>query len=88
MVNGLGWIALALAIFAMWHPLRVVFAGLLFGALFTLAFRLQTVFPPELLTLLPYLFTVLALVFTAYFRGRSALGAPEALGRPYLRGER
>lgn len=88
MVNGLGWIALALAIFSMWHPLRVVVAGLLFGACFTLAFRLQTVFPPELLTLLPYVFTVLALVFTALSRGRRAFGAPEALGRPYLRGER
>jgi general nucleoside transport system permease protein len=88
MVNGLGWIALALAIFAMWDPLRVVVAGLLFGACFTLAFRLQTVFPPELLTMLPYLFTVVALVFTAWRRGRRAFGAPEALGRPYLRGER
>jgi general nucleoside transport system permease protein len=88
MVNGLGWIALALAIFAMWDPLRVVVAGLLFGACFTLAFRLQTVFPPELLTMLPYVFTVLALVFTAWRRGRRAFGAPEALGRPYLRGER
>jgi general nucleoside transport system permease protein len=88
MVNGLGWIALALAIFAMWDPLRVVLAGLLFGACFTLAFRLQTTFPPELLTMLPYVFTVLALVFTALRRGRRAFGAPEALGRPYLRGER
>lgn len=88
MVNGLGWIALALAIFAMWHPLRVIVAGLLFGACFTLAFRLQTVFPPELLTLLPYVFTVLALVFTAWRQGRHAFGAPDALGRPYLRGER
>lgn len=88
MVNGLGWIALALAIFAMWDPLRVVVAGLLFGACFTLAFRLQTTFPPELLTMLPYAFTVVALVFTAWRRGRHAFGAPEALGRPYLRGER
>jgi general nucleoside transport system permease protein len=88
MVNGLGWIALALAIFATWHPLRVVVAGLLFGACFTLAFRLQTVFPPELLTMLPYVFTVLALVFTAWRGGRRAFGAPEALGRPYRRGER
>lgn len=88
MVNGLGWIALALAIFAMWHPLRVVVAGLLFGACFTLAYRLQAIFPPELLTMLPYVFTVLALIFTAWRRGRHAFGAPEALGRPYRRGER
>jgi general nucleoside transport system permease protein len=88
MVNGLGWIALALAIFALWDPLRVVLAGLLFAACFTLAFRLQNVFPPELLTMLPYVFTVVALLVTAWRRGGRALGAPEALGRPYLRGER
>ena len=87
MVNGLGWIALALAIFAAWHPLRLILAGLLFGACFTLAFRLQNVFPPELLTMLPYVFTILALALTARL-GRGAFGAPEALGRPYLRGER
>lgn len=88
MTNGMGWIALALAIFALWDPLRAVAAGLLFGALFTLSFRLQDRFPPELLTLLPYLFTILALVFTAIGGGRRAFGAPEALGEPYSRGER
>src|SRR5690625_537501 len=88
MTNGLGWIALALAIFATWDPLRAVGAGLLFGAFFTLSFRLQDRFPPELLTLLPYVFTILALVFTAVGRGRRAFGSPEALGQPYARGER
>jgi ABC-type uncharacterized transport system permease subunit len=88
MTNGMGWIALALAIFALWDPLRAVGAGLLFGAFFTLSFRLQDRFPPELLTLLPYLFTVFALVLTALGRGRRAFGAPEALGEGYSRGER
>jgi general nucleoside transport system permease protein len=86
MVNGLGWIALALAIFAGWHPLRLILAGLLFGACFTLAFRLQNFFPPELLTMLPYVFTILALALTAGAGRRGA--APEALGRAYVRGER
>ncbi|MEX2541869.1 MAG: ABC transporter permease [Trueperaceae bacterium] len=88
MTNGMGWIALALAIFALWDPLRAVGAGLLFGALFTLSFRLQDRFPPELLTLLPYVFTILALILTALGRGRRAFGAPEALGEAYSRGER
>lgn len=86
--NGLGWIALGLAILALWHPLRAVPAALLFGAFFTLSFRLQGVLPPELLTLLPYLVTVLALTFIALRSGRGAVGAPEALGTPYRRGER
>ena len=88
MTNGMGWIALALAIFALWDPIRAVGAGLLFGALFTLSFRLQDRFPPELLTLLPYLFTIIALILTALGRGKRAFGAPEALGQPYSRGER
>ncbi len=86
--NGLGWIALGLAILALWHPLRAVPAALLFGAFFTLSFRLQGVFPPELLTVLPYLVTVLALTLIALRSGRGAVGAPEALGTAYRRGER
>lgn len=86
--NGLGWIALGLAILALWDPMRAIPAALLFGAFFTLSFRLQGVLPPELLTLLPYLVTVLALTLIAVSRGRGAVGAPEALGTPYRRGER
>ncbi len=86
--NGLGWIALGLAILALWHPLRAVPAALLFGAFFTLSFRLQGVLPTELLTVLPYLVTVLALTLVALRGGRGAVGAPEALGTPYRRGER
>ncbi|MDZ7799336.1 MAG: ABC transporter permease [Trueperaceae bacterium] len=88
MTNGLGWIALALAIFALWDPLRAIFAALLFGALFTLSFSLQDRFAPQLLTMMPYLFTILALSLTALRKGGRALGAPEALGEPYARGER
>lgn len=86
--NGMGWIALGLTILALWHPLRAVPAALLFGAFFTLSFRLQGVLPPELLTLLPYLVTVAALTLIAWRGGRGAVGAPEALGVPYRRGER
>ena len=88
MTNGMGWIALALAIFALWDPLRAVGAAFLFGAFFTLSFRLQTYFAPELLTLMPYVFTIVALVFVALGKGGRAFGAPEALGQPYSRGER
>lgn len=86
--NGMGWIALGLTIFALWHPLRAIGAAVLFGAFFTLSFRLQNVLPPELLTLLPYLVTIAALTLIALRGGRGAVGAPEALGTPYRRGER
>lgn len=88
MTNGLGWIALALAIFALWDPLRAIFAALLFGAFFTLSFSLQDRFPPQLLTMMPYLFTILALTLTSLRKGGRSFGAPEALGEPYARGER
>jgi general nucleoside transport system permease protein len=86
--NGMGWIALALAIFALWDPIRCIFAAFLFGAFFTLSFRLQTLFSPELLTLMPYVFTIVALIVVAVGKGRRAFGAPDALGVPYQRGER
>ncbi len=41
MTAGMGWIALAIAIFALWDPLRAIGASLLFGAFFHLSFRLQ-----------------------------------------------
>ncbi len=88
MTNGLGWIALALAIFALWGPLRAVLAALLFGAFFTLSFSLQSVFPPQLLTMMPYLLTIVALTLIALRQGKGAFTAPEALGEPYARGER
>lgn len=88
MTNGLGWIALAMAIFALWDPLRAILAALLFGTFFTLSFSLQDRFAPQLLTMMPYLFTILALTLTAFRKGGRAFGAPEALGEPYARGER
>jgi len=84
--SGLGWIAVALAIFASWHPLKAVLAALLFGALYHLSYRLQAQITPELLKAMPYLFVVLVLSLSALGRGPS--GAPEALGTPYERGER
>lgn len=88
MTNGLGWIALALTIFALWDPLRVIGAGVLFGAFFTLSFTLQGQFAPQLLTMMPYAFTIVALTVLALRKGGAALGAPDALGEPYRRGER
>ena len=88
MTNGMGWIALAIAIFSLWDPLRAVAASFFFGAFFFLSFLLQKVFPPELLTLLPYTFTIVALTVVALGKEGRAFGAPEALGLPYRRGER
>ena len=89
MTNGMGWIALALTIFALWDPLRAIGASFLFGAFFYLSFtKLQTVIAPELLTMMPYIMTIVALSLIALGQGKRAFGAPESLGVPYHRGER
>ncbi|HEY4689221.1 MAG TPA: ABC transporter permease, partial [Anaerolineae bacterium] len=61
---GLGWIALAIVIFGGWHPFRVAFGAYLFGALQTLALKLQPVMPnlSQVLSTLPFplmIFTLL-----------------------------
>jgi ABC-type uncharacterized transport system permease subunit len=81
MTGGMGWIAIAIAIFAGWDPLRAVWGALLFGALFFLSFRLQAWIAPEILRMMPFAFTILVLTATA--RSRGGQGAPEALGIPY-----
>ncbi|MDR7522568.1 MAG: ABC transporter permease [Armatimonadota bacterium] len=86
MTGGMGWIAIAIAIFAGWDPLRAVWGAFLFGALYYLSFFLQTWVAPEALRMLPFASTILVLAATA--RSRRGQGAPEALGLPYAGGER
>jgi len=87
MTAGLGWIAIAIAIFAAWDPLRAVAGAVLFGGLFHLSFRLQTWIPPEPLQLMPFAVTILVLAAAGRGGARRWGGAPEALGLPYSRGE-
>jgi simple sugar transport system permease protein len=87
MTVGLGWIAIALAIFASWDPLRAVVGAFLFGALFHLSFRLQTWIAPEPLQMMPFAFTILVLALAGRRGGAARQGAPEGLGLPYVRGE-
>ncbi len=86
MTGGAGWIAIAIAIFAGWNPLKAIWGAFLFGALYYLSFRLQTWVPPELLRMMPFAFTILVLAATA--GSRRGEGAPEALGLPYVSGQR
>jgi simple sugar transport system permease protein len=87
MTVGLGWIAIAIAIFASWDPLRAWAGAFFFGALFHLSFRLQTWVAPEPLQMMPFAFTILVLALATRRRAIGAQGAPEALGLPYIRGE-
>lgn len=99
---GQGWIAVGLVIFAQWDPLRAALGAYTFGALRRLILDIQG--PATLLGLrnpfyynpywgfflqmLPYAFTIIVLVLGSREAIRKRLGAPAALGTPYIRGER
>jgi simple sugar transport system permease protein len=85
--GGMGWIALALTIFASWDALKAIGVALLFGALFHLSFRLQTWIAPELLKIMPYAGTIVVLAMTAIGKSQRGQSGPEALGQPYIRGQ-
>jgi simple sugar transport system permease protein len=88
MTAGMGWIVIALTIFASWDPLQAVFGAFFFGALYHLSYRLQAFLAPELLKLMPYLFAIVVLAVSGFGRARWRRRAPAALGVPYVRGER
>jgi general nucleoside transport system permease protein len=87
MVNGRGWICIALVVFASWRPGKALLGAVLFGAFDAFQVRLQQVVggavPYQLFLMLPYLLSILALVLVSR---RAAY--PLALMRPYLKGER
>lgn len=65
-IAGRGWVCIALVIFAKWDPVRAMWGALLFGGVFALQLRLQTMglalpLPFEAFLALPYLVTILAL---------------------------
>jgi simple sugar transport system permease protein len=100
--GGQGWIAIGLVIFAQWDPFRAMGGAYAFGALRRLILDIQgpTVifglanpfyynsYLGFFLQMLPYAFTVIVLVLGSRESMRKRLGAPAALGNPYVRGER
>jgi simple sugar transport system permease protein len=92
LTGGRGWIAIALVIFSTWDPRRALVGALLFGGVNAIQFRLQaagTTIPAAFLSMLPYLLTIAVLVLMTWWEGlRKRVGAPAALGVPYVREER
>jgi len=85
---GRGWIAIALVIFASWRPLLLIPGALLFGFLDSLNFQFQTLgikISTDLLGMLPYVITLIALVVVWMRQRRGGHGVPRALGIPYER---
>ena len=88
MTGGLGWIAIALVIFATWNPLPLLGGAYLFGAVDALGFRAQLLGVQTssiLLRMLPYLFTLAVLFLISVLRRHT--GVPAGLTRPYFREE-
>jgi simple sugar transport system permease protein len=94
---GMGWIAIALVIFATWNPFKAILGAYLFGGLRCLTFKLQNVpleiggfqisIPSQILDLLPYVMTIVVLVLTTMGKRREN-SAPGWLGKPYFREDR
>ena len=82
-IAGRGWVCIALVIFARWDPVRAVWGALLFGGVYALQLRLQTLgfeLPFELFLALPYVVTIIALAIA----GRNA-AYPGAYLKAYRR---
>jgi general nucleoside transport system permease protein len=99
---GRGWIAIGLVIFAQWGPLRAAIGAYLFGAISRFILDVQGV-PTILgfdnpfsagrsatffLEMLPYLFVIIVVIIGSREALRRRVGAPAALGIPFVRGER
>ncbi len=87
LTNGRGWIALALVVFAAWRPWRLLIGAYLFGAISVLQYSLQNneyiQLPTQVLAMMPYLITIIALVLISNGGSRSYLHAPASLGKPF-----
>ena len=87
MVNGRGWICVALVVFASWRPGKALLGALLFAFFDALQLRLQqagdALLPYQMYLMLPYVLSIVALVLVA----RRA-SYPQALMKPYRKGER
>ncbi len=87
MTAGRGWIALALVVFAAWRPWRLLLGAYLFGGVTILQLHAQGLglfaVPSQVLSMLPYLATILVLVLIATGSGGRRLDAPADLGKPF-----
>jgi ABC-type uncharacterized transport system permease subunit len=91
MVNGRGWVCVALVVFASWRPGKALLGAVLFALFDALQLRLQqsgsglfgVSVPYQVYLMLPYLLSIVALVLVA----RRAT-YPQALMKPYRKGER
>ena len=84
-----GWLAIAIVIFAVWKPSTAIFSSFLFGGLYILCIYIPGLSSStkELINMLPYVVTIIVLVFTSIRKKRGSQ-PPASLGLSYFREER
>ena len=84
-----GWLAIAIVIFALWKPKSAIFSSYIFGGLYIASVFISGLSgsTKELIKMLPYLVTIIVLVFTSSRKKREHQ-PPAALGQSYFREER
>ena len=87
-VNGYGWLAVALVIFATWSPFRAILCGLIFGGLMVIRnyFPIPGL-PMQIYEMLPYIATLLVLIIASVWQIKER-GQPASCGQNYFREER
>ena len=89
-VNGLGWIAVALVIFASWNPFKAILGSFIFGAFNTLKFYIPkniVTIPEAIFDMLPFLVTAIVLIVTSIRKSKENT-QPAGCGINYFREER
>lgn len=87
MTAGRGWIALALVVFSTWQPRRVAFGAYLFGAVWIMGLYAQGMgveVAPQLLSALPYVATIVALVLISGNSFLTKRNTPACIGIPFV----
>lgn len=87
-IDAMGWLAVALVIFSIWRPNWSILGSILFGALYIMPSYINVSFSiKELIKMVPYVATILILIFTSILNRRESQPAA-ALGLSYFREER
>ncbi len=86
MTAGVGWIALAIVVFAAWKPWRVILGAYMFGGITILQLSLQALgisISGALLSMTPYIVTIVVLVIMSADRKKASINAPACLGKSF-----
>lgn len=88
-IESLGWLAVALVIFATWKPVNAIWGSYLFGLLFWMYFYIPGLnrSSQELFKMLPYIVTIIVLIVVS-MRSRKENQPPAGLGLAYFREDR